>query len=58
MADIHCEEDLPETHHTIEANSLEKVQYVYEKYNVNCFSEDTGLEVEALNGKPGVDSAF
>ncbi len=58
LADIHCEEELPETHHTIEANSLEKAQYVYEKYNVNCFSEDTGLEVEALNGKPGVDSAF
>ncbi len=58
LIDINCVEELPETHPTIEANSLEKAQYVYEKYHVNCFSEDTGLEVEALNGKPGVDSAF
>ena len=58
LADIGCMEELPETHYTIEANSLEKAQYVHEKYGVNCFAEDTGLEVEALDGEPGVDTAF
>lgn len=58
LADIGCTEELPETHNTIEANSLEKAQYVFEKYGVNCFAEDTGLEVEILDGEPGVDTAF
>ena len=58
LADIGCTEELPETHNTIEANSLEKAQYVFEKYGVNCFAEDTGLEVNALDGEPGVDTAF
>ena len=57
LSDIGCNEELPETHNTIEANSIEKAEYVYKKYNVNCFSEDTGLEVAILNGEPGVDSA-
>lgn len=57
LIDIACNEELPETHHTIEENSAEKANYVFNKYKVNCFSEDSGLEIEALNGKPGVDSA-
>lgn len=57
LTDIGCTEELPETHATIEENSAEKAQYVAGKYQVNCFSEDSGLEVEALNGAPGVDSA-
>lgn len=58
LQDIHCLEELPETQNTIEGNSAQKAQYVAQKYHVNCFSEDTGLEIEALNGAPGVDSAF
>jgi XTP/dITP diphosphohydrolase len=49
--------ELPETHDTLEGNSLEKAQFVYEKYKINCFADDTGLLVEALNGEPGVRSA-
>ena len=58
LADIGCFEELPETHNTIAANSLEKAEYLHEKYGFDCFSEDTGLEVTALNGEPGVDTAF
>lgn len=50
-------EELPETHDTLEDNSLEKAQFIYDKYQVNCFADDTGLLVEALNGDPGVMSA-
>jgi XTP/dITP diphosphohydrolase len=57
LIDIGCNEELPETHHTIEENSAEKAEYVFNHYHVNCFSEDSGLEVEILNGEPGVDSA-
>jgi len=57
LKDIGCDEELPETHETLEENSLEKAVYVREKYGYSCFSEDTGLEVEALNGEPGVYSA-
>lgn len=57
LADIGCMEELPETHETIEENSLEKADYVFRHYAVNCFAEDTGLEVQALNGEPGVYSA-
>jgi XTP/dITP diphosphohydrolase len=57
LADIGCDEDIPEESPTIEENSMDKVVYVYEKYNVNCFADDTGLEVEALDGRPGVVSA-
>lgn len=49
--------ELPETHDTLEGNSLEKAQFIYNKYEVNCFADDTGLLVEALNGEPGVLSA-
>jgi XTP/dITP diphosphohydrolase len=53
-----CKEELPETGNTLEANSLQKAQYLFDNYgNINCFADDTGLEVEALNGEPGVYSA-
>ena len=54
-AGIH--DELPETHETILENSKEKAEYLYNKYHINCFSDDTGLEVEALGGAPGVYSA-
>jgi XTP/dITP diphosphohydrolase len=57
LQDIGCEEDIPETQPTIEGNALQKAQYVIENYQTNCFAEDTGLEIEALNGEPGVFSA-
>lgn len=50
-------DDLPETHETLEENAIEKAMYVYNHYKFNCFADDTGLEIEALNGKPGVYSA-
>jgi XTP/dITP diphosphohydrolase len=57
LQDIGCTEDIPETADTIEGNALLKAHYVVEHYGLNCFSEDTGLEVTALNGAPGVHSA-
>lgn len=57
LNDIQCHEDIPETGTTLEENALLKAQYVYQHYNMNCFADDTGLEVEALNGAPGVYSA-
>ena len=57
LNDIGCHEDIPETGKTLEENALQKAQYVYEHYHVNCFADDTGLEVDALNGAPGVYSA-
>lgn len=57
LKDIGCTEDIPETQPTIEGNAIQKAQYVYDKYGVNCFAEDTGLEIKALNGEPGVYSA-
>jgi len=57
LHDIGCTEDIPETAETIEGNALLKARYVVEHYGLNCFSEDTGLEVSALNGAPGVHSA-
>lgn len=57
LEDIGCFEDIPETADTIEGNAILKANYVTEKYGHNCFADDTGLEVEALNGKPGVYSA-
>ena len=50
-------EDIPETGKTLKENARIKAQYIYEKYRVNCFADDTGLEVDALNGEPGVYSA-
>ncbi len=57
LQDIGCPLDLPETSPTIAGNALQKARYVFENYGVDCFSEDTGLEIEALNGEPGVYSA-
>jgi XTP/dITP diphosphohydrolase len=57
LNDIGCEEELVEDQDTIEGNSLQKAQYVFDHYQVACFADDTGLEVEALNGEPGVYSA-
>ena len=57
LADIGCHEDIPETGKTLEENALMKAQYVYDKYHLSCFADDTGLEVEALGGAPGVYSA-
>ncbi len=57
LNDIDCHEDIPETGDSLEANSLQKAQYVYERYGIDCFADDTGLEVDALGGEPGVHSA-
>ena len=57
LKDIGCHEDIPETQPTIEGNALQKARYVVENYGVNCFAEDTGLEIESLNMEPGVFSA-
>lgn len=57
LSEIGCFEELPETRPTLEGNSLQKAEYVFDKYKVACFADDTGLEVEALNGEPGVISA-
>lgn len=57
LEEIGCNEDIPETAPTIEGNAVQKAGYVKEKYGYDCFADDTGLEVEALNGAPGVYSA-
>lgn len=57
LADIGCQEELPETQDTLEGNALQKARYVWDNYGVSCFADDTGLEVTALNGEPGVYSA-
>jgi len=57
LEEINCFEELPETQNTIEGNSIQKAKYVFEHYGVPCFADDTGLEVEALQGEPGVYSA-
>ena len=57
LAETGCQEELPETGNTLEANSLQKAKYLYEHYKINCFADDSGLEVDALGGEPGVDSA-
>ena len=56
LREIGCTEELPETGDTLEANALQKAQYVLENYSISCFADDTGLEVEALEGAPGVYS--
>ena len=57
LSEIGCYDEIPETSPTIEGNALQKARYVRDHYGVNCFADDTGLEVEALNGAPGVYSA-
>jgi XTP/dITP diphosphohydrolase len=57
LEDIGCHEDIPETADTIEGNAILKADYVTKKFGYDCFADDTGLEVNALNGEPGVYSA-
>lgn len=57
LRDIGCQADIPETADTLEGNALQKARFVYDAYHQDCFADDTGLEVEALDGVPGVYSA-
>ena len=57
LSDIDCKEDIPETGNTLEENAWQKAEYIYNKYGYSCFADDTGLEVDALNGAPGIYSA-
>lgn len=57
LKDIGCNDDIPETEPTLEGNALLKAKYIHDKYSTNCFADDTGLEIEALDGRPGVYSA-
>lgn len=57
LTDIGCLEEIPETAPTLQGNAQQKARYVFERFGENCFADDTGLEVEALNGQPGVLSA-
>ena len=57
LNDIDCHVDIPETGQTLEENALQKAQYIYDNYHMSVFADDTGLEVEALNGAPGIYSA-
>lgn len=52
LKDIHCHVDIPETADTLEGNAMLKAEYIYKNYGLDCFADDTGLEVEALNGAP------
>ena len=57
LKQIGCTDDIPETADSLEGNALLKARYIFDKYGCNCFADDTGLEIEALNGRPGVFSA-
>jgi XTP/dITP diphosphohydrolase len=57
LKDIGCDDDLPETGPTLEANAHQKARYIFDKFGMDCFADDTGLEVKALGGRPGVFSA-
>lgn len=57
LNDIDCHADIPETADTLEGNARLKAEYIYQHYGMDCFADDTGLEVEALNGAPGIYSA-
>ncbi len=58
LKEIGCEEEIPETHDTIPENSHEKAEFVWNNYGINCFADDSGLEIDALDGEPGVHSAY
>ncbi len=58
LKDIGCLEELPETTNTLEGNARQKAQYVWDKFRIACFADDTGLEVAALGGAPGIHSAM
>ncbi len=57
LKDIDCNDDVPETQNTIEGNAIQKAEYIKTHFGYDCFADDTGLEIEALNGAPGVYSA-
>ena len=57
LADIDCYDEIPETGNTLEANAHQKAEYIFNYYHLSCFADDTGLEVDALDGAPGVHSA-
>ena len=57
LLDINCHDEIPEEQDTIEGNALQKARYIHDKFGIDCFADDTGLEVECLNGEPGVYSA-
>lgn len=57
LNELECFDDIPETENTLEGNALLKARYIHQRFNCNCFADDTGLEIEALDGKPGVFSA-
>lgn len=57
LKELGCNDDIPETGATLEENALQKARYIYEKFGCDCFADDTGLEVEALGGAPGVHTA-
>ena len=57
LSDIGCTDELPETGNTLEKNAMQKARYIYDKYGMDCFADDSGLETEALGGRPGVYSA-
>ena len=57
LQDLNIKEDIPEDHHTLEENASQKAWYIYDRTGLNCFADDTGLEVDALDGAPGVFSA-
>ncbi|MBL4560781.1 MAG: non-canonical purine NTP diphosphatase [Labilibaculum sp.] len=57
LADINCDDEIPEDHETLEENASQKAHYIFDKFKVNCFADDTGLEIESLNNEPGVYSA-
>jgi len=57
LSELGCHDDIPETSDTIEGNAMQKAEYIYDRYNVDVFADDTGLEVDALGGAPGIYSA-
>lgn len=57
LSELNCFDDIPETEDTLEGNALLKARYIHKRFHCNCFADDTGLEIEALDGKPGVYSA-
>jgi XTP/dITP diphosphohydrolase len=57
LSDLNFFEDIPETQATLQGNASQKSHYIFDRYAINCFADDTGLEIEALNGEPGVFSA-
>lgn len=57
LNDISCLDEIPETGRTFEANAGQKSRYIYDRYHINCFADDSGLEIDALKNEPGVDSA-